>query len=271
MFKGSFEQAKVEAAGQGKWVIANIQSPKEFSSYILNRDTWANEGVRETVSAFFIFWQIYDDHEEGRKVCTYYHLSEMPSTLVIDSITGQKMKAWTGTIDPQQLLQDLIPYMDKGPKEFSHRRRRVTSNVNNNIAHEQIVQGKYVLAEFASLAINEDNKKKAVEAINEDNQQKAAVKREYPALPEEPQGVNICRLGVRFPDGKRVQRSFLQTDPIQLLWSFCSSQVKEASDGRQFRLALAVPGASSKTLEYDTNLSFGDSGLSNTLISMTWE
>eukprot|EP00253_Pinus_taeda_P013127 PITA_13127 len=166
MFKGSFEQAKVEAAGQGKWVIANIQSPKEFSSYILNRDTWANEGVRETVSAFFIFWQIYDDHEEGRK--------------------------------------DLIPYMDKAPKEFSHRRRRVTSNVNNNIAHEQIVQGKYVLAEFASLAINEDNQQKAVEAINGDNQQKAAVKREYPALPEEPQGVNVCRLGVRFPDGKRV-------------------------------------------------------------------
>eukprot|EP00253_Pinus_taeda_P026581 PITA_26581 len=184
MFKGSFEQAKAEAAGQGKWVIANIQSPKEFSSYILNRDTWANEGVRETVSAFFIFWQIYDDHEEGRKVCTYYHLSEMPSTLVIDSITGQKMKAWTGTIGPQQLLQDLIPYMYKAPKEFSHRRRTVTSNVNNNIA--QIVQGKYVLAEFASLAINEDNQQKAVE---EDNQQKAAVKREYPALPEEPQGV----------------------------------------------------------------------------------
>jgi hypothetical protein len=39
--------------------------------------------------------QIYDDTEEGRKVCTYYHLTKMPTTLVIDPITGQKMRAWS--------------------------------------------------------------------------------------------------------------------------------------------------------------------------------
>jgi len=87
MFKGSFEQAKFESAAQGKWLIANVQSTKEFGSYMLNRDTWANQTVKETMSASFIFWQIYNDNEEGRKVCSYYHLTEMPSTLVIDSIT----------------------------------------------------------------------------------------------------------------------------------------------------------------------------------------
>ena len=251
MFKGSFEQAKSEAARQGKWVIANIQSPKEFSSYMLNRDTWANQAVRETITATFIFLQIHDDNDEGRKLCTYYRLTEMPSTLVIDSITGQKMQAWTGMINPERLLEDLIPFMENGPKEYSHSRR----------AREVEARGK-ALAVFASLDIKE-----------EDNQQNA-VKREYPKLPEEPEGgkgVNICRICVRLPDGRRVQRKFLQSDPIQLLWSFCSSQLKEAADGRQFRLANAIPGASAGILDYDTNVSFADSGVSNSLISMTWE
>lgn len=151
MFKGSFEQAKFEAAGQGKWLIANIQSTKEFSSYTLNRDTWANQAVKETLSASFIFWQIYDDNEEGRRVCGYYHLTEMPSTLVIDSITGQIMQVWTSMIKPKRLLENLLPYMDKGPMEFSHP-RRAASNVNET---EQ-VEGN-ALAAFASLDIKQDN------------------------------------------------------------------------------------------------------------------
>jgi hypothetical protein len=158
------------------------------------------------------------------------------------------------------LLQELIPYMDNGPMEFRHSRRRATSNVN---ALEQVQEK--ALSAFASLDIKEDNQQEEAPKV---------VKREYPDLSEEPQGdkgLKICRVGVRLPDGRRVQRRFLQTDPIQLLWSFCCSEVKEARDGRQFRLAHAVPGASSGTLEYDSNLSFGDSGLSNSLVSMTWD
>ena len=229
MFKGSFEQAKIEAANQGKWLIANIQSKTEFSSYMLNKDTWANNAVKETIGASFIFWQIIDESEEGRKVCSYYHLTEMPSTLIIDSITGQKMNSWQGTISPQRFLEDLLPYMDNGPTD----------------SQEQQQQLKDVL------------------------------KSEYPDLPDEPEGdnkgENICRVGVRFPDGKRAMRKFLKTDPLQLLWSFCCSQVKEAADGRQFTLVHAVPGSSLATLCYDTNLTFLDCGLSNSLISMIWQ
>lgn len=93
-------------------------------------------------------------------------------------------------------------------------------------------------------------------------------------LPEEPQegkGLNICRVCVRFPDGQRVQRRFLRTDPMQLLWSFCFSQVQEAAEGRPFRLAYIVPGASQTLNYYHRTLSFGDAGFSNSLISMIWE
>lgn len=40
----------------------------------------------------------------------------------------------------------------------------------------------------------------------------------YPTLPEEPKAERnlLCRVGVRLPDGHRVQRNFLRTDPIQV-------------------------------------------------------
>ena len=43
----------------------------------------------------------------------------------------------------------------------------------------------------------------------------------YPPLPEEPKGDRnlLCRVGVRLPDGLRLQRNFLLTDPIQVTFS----------------------------------------------------
>lgn len=39
----------------------------------------------------------------------------------------------------------------------------------------------------------------------------------YPPLPEEPKGSKeLCRVGIRLPDGCRIQRKFLQTDPIKV-------------------------------------------------------
>lgn len=291
MFQGSFEQAKLEASGQVKWLLANVQSTKEFSSYMLNRDTWANEAIKETINTSFIFWQIYDDTEEGRKVCTYYHLTKMPTTLVIDPITGQKMRAWNGMIDPERLLEDLIPYMDKGPMErhptLPHKRQReVDERAASNANDKQELDDELQQALAASLegidqpvvgvdgsqASHEHSKDEVTDNHEVPTASSQKVKRQYPPLPEEPQGDKgvICRVRVRFPDGKRVQRRFLCTDPIQLLWSFCCSQVKEAADGRRFRLAHTVPGAT-ETLDYDSNFSFEDSGVSNSVISMTWE
>lgn len=93
----------------------------------------------------------------------------------------------------------------------------------------------------------------------------------YPPLPEEPKGDRnlLCRVGVRLPDGRRVQRNFLRTDPIQLLWSFCYSQLGEA-ESKPFRLTQPIPEAS-KSLDYDSKLTFEESGLANSMILVAWE
>ncbi|CAH8337501.1 unnamed protein product [Eruca vesicaria subsp. sativa] len=94
----------------------------------------------------------------------------------------------------------------------------------------------------------------------------------YPELSEEPnsdwdQSV-LCRICVRLPDGRKVQRSFLKSESVQLLWSFCYSQIDQSERNKPFKLFQAIPGYY-KNLYYGC-VSFEQSGLANSLISMTW-
>ncbi|KAI9165657.1 hypothetical protein LWI28_018175 [Acer negundo] len=252
MFNGSFEKAKGAASVQDKWLLVNLQSTKEFTSHMLNRDTWANEAVSQTVGTNFIFWQAYDDTSDGKKVCTFYKLDSIPVVLVIDPITGQKMRSWCGmAVQPENLVDDLVPFMDCSPRDhlaaLSHKRTRGNSSTpqDQNTKDYSSVSG--VTPKLKQVTQNPT----------------------YPPLPGEPKGDRnlLCRVGVCLPDGHKTQRNFLPCDPIQLLWSFCCSQL-EGDDTKPFRLAHAFP---SKSLDYDSKLTFEESSLSNSIIYVTWE
>ncbi|KAK4484131.1 hypothetical protein RD792_011351, partial [Penstemon davidsonii] len=223
---------------------------------------------------------IYDDTEEGSKVCTYYKLDSIPVVLVIDPVTGQKMRSWHGMVQPENLLEDLLPFMDGSPSDhhvsLSNKRPRESSHTpiphleskpdENNEEYEELQRALAVSMEN-NAEIDGDDLKNVDNADVEEKGKKPA----YLPLPEEPKGDRnlLCRVGVRLPDGRRVQRNFLRSDPIQLLWSFCSSELKE--DGtRPFRLSHAIPGAS-KSLDFDVSSTFEESGLANSMISVTWE
>ncbi|KAL4569756.1 hypothetical protein LXL04_025399 [Taraxacum kok-saghyz] len=288
--------AKESAKNQDRWLLVNLQSTREFSSHMLNRDTWANEAVSQTIMSNFIFWQVCDDTEDGSKIKTYYKLDSVPVTLVIDPVTGQKMRLWRGMIQPENLLEDLLQFMDGNPK--NHHISFIISAYHTNV-HEKTLrphlpkskpcQRKVILifVMWFLVVVNGtseededvkvDTMKKSVEEplkdLNDDIETEKKVpeseKRSYPVLPEEPKGDRnvVCRVGIRLPDGRRLQRNFLKSDSIQLLWSFCHL---EGSDEKPFRLTHAIPGAV-KDLDYDTKSTFGDSGIANSMISVTWE
>lgn len=287
MFTGSFDKAKSAASMQNKWLLVNIQSTKEFSSHMLNRDTWANEAVSQTISTNFIFWQVYDDTTEGKKVCTYYRLDSIPVVLIIDPITGQKMHSWCGMVQPESLLEGLLAFLDAGPKDhhttLSHKRPRAGPSppktkaiIDSDGSKEEDEEVQRALAasleciKESSAIAGGDNKEAEDVAVNPP--EVALPKRPtYPTLPEEPKAEKnlLCRVGVRLPDGRRVQRNFLRSDSIQLLWSFIAVQVGE-DETRAFRLTHAIPGAS-KNLDYESNSTFEESGLANSMISVTWD
>ncbi|KAK1419778.1 hypothetical protein QVD17_29107 [Tagetes erecta] len=274
MFQGPFEKAKEAANRHNRWLIVNVQSTREFSSHTLNRDTWANEAVAQTISSNFIFWQVCDDVEEGSKIVTYYKLDSVPVTLVLDPITGQKMRLWRGMIQPESLLEDLLQFLDASPKDhhlsLSHKRPRDGSNTSppkiQDDANEEDDEMKLACAlSMETLEGSSEGSLKDSGAIKEEPEKE---KHSYPPLPEEPKGDGslLCRVGVRFPDGRRVQRNFLRSDPIQLLWSFCAAN---CGDEKPFRLTHAIPGAV-KDLDYDSKLTFDESGVANSMISVTW-
>ncbi|KAE9607855.1 hypothetical protein Lal_00040096 [Lupinus albus] len=288
MFSGSFDQAKGAASIADKWLLVNIQSTKEFSSHMLNRDTWANEAVSQTISTNFIFWQVYDDTTEGRKVCTYYRLDSIPVVLILDPITGQKMRSWCGMVEPETLLEGLLGFLDAGPKDhhvtLSHKRPRASSSPPKSkamgdldLSKEEDEEVQRALAasmesmnESSAVVGGDDNKDTEI-AVSGQDEPFLPKRPTYPTLPEEPKAERnlLCRVGVRLPDGRRVQRNFLRTDPIQLLWSFVSAQLGE-DETKSFRLTQAIPGAS-KTLDYESNSTFAESGLANSMISVTWD
>lgn len=285
MYHGPFEKAKDAARAQNKWLLVNMQSTREFSSHMLNRDTWANEAVAQTIKSNFIFWQVYDDTEEGSKVCTYYKLDSMPVVLVIDPITGQKMRSWRGMVQPETLLEDLLSFMDASPSEYhvniSHKRPRETPQAPSQPQPQPQPQHQpdeigeedeeLQRALAASMEGIEDPDSVAPKDTNEASDDVQEEKNpSYPPLPEEPKGDRnlLCRVAIRFPDGRRLQRNFLRTDSIKLLWSFCATQFEEA-ESKPFKFTQAIPGAS-KFLEYDNNITFEESGLANSIISFTW-
>ncbi|KAG1361123.1 Plant UBX domain-containing protein 7 [Cocos nucifera] len=251
----------------------------------LNRDTWANEAVAQTIRTNFIFWQMYHDASEGKKVCTYYNLVSIPAILVIDPITGQKMRAWSGMVQPERLLEDLLPYLDKGPKEHHAilPQKRPREMVRDSTAHTSGMPDKTLVPKSAdavqktsatledagcpirSHATDDDPKHEKVAETS------SSGKPIYPLLPEEPKGSRelLCRVGIRLPDGRRLQRNFLRKDPVKFLWSFCCSKLEDGGT-RPFHFTQAIPGAS-KVLNYESNLTFEEAGLSNSMISLAWD
>ncbi|WRX10665.1 UBX domain - like 2 [Theobroma cacao] len=268
MFQGPFRNAKAAASLEDKWLVVNLQSMKEFSSHMLNRDTWGNETVSQAIKTNFIFWQAYDDASEGRKVCTYYKLDSIPVVLVIDPITGEKMRSRCGMVEPESLLEDLLRFMDGGPRDYhatlSLKRPRgssVTPQQKVKMSTDETMEDEEMLRAVAA----------SLENVKDKEEPCSTKKPTYPPLPEEPKGDRslLCRVGVRLPGGRRVQRNFRRTDSIQLLWSFCYAQLGEA-ESKPFRLTQPIPGAS-KSLDYDSKLTFEESGLANSMISVAWE
>ncbi|CAO1943626.1 unnamed protein product [Urochloa humidicola] len=286
MFNGPFDKAKLEASCLDKWLLINLQSTDEFSSHMLNRDTWGNEAVAQLIRSNFIFWQVYHDSSEGRKVCTYYNLVSMPAILLIDPITGQKMRGWNGMVHPDRLLEDLLPYLDKGPKEHhaaqpQKRPRKVDQETPMGKQGKTAVEDEDEELARAVAASLEESKEVAegsdatddmAEAeAEEENEPSLNIKLDYPPLPEEPTGSRdlLCRVAIRLPNNRRIQRNFLHTDPIKLLWSFCAPQVEDG-EKRPFHFVQAIPGASMK-LEFASDATFKEAGLANSMINLLWD
>lgn len=70
----------------------------------------------------------------------------------------------------------------------------------------------------ASLEQGKEVAEESSDEMVEPEEEKKPIKLDYPPLPEEPTGSRdlLCRVAIRLPDGRRIQRNFLNTDPIKV-------------------------------------------------------
>ena len=118
-FQGTFDQLRQAGREQGRWLLVNIQSPTEFASQQLNADTWRDETLKMIIEASFLFWQQYFDRPEGEKYCRYYlaNQPQLPHIGLLDPVTGQLIKSWTGFKDAERLMDKLAEISDTPPTD----------------------------------------------------------------------------------------------------------------------------------------------------------
>lgn len=46
--------------------------------------------------------QVSDSSDTGGKIMAFYRLYELPVTMVLDPVTGAKMRDWTGFVEPDR-------------------------------------------------------------------------------------------------------------------------------------------------------------------------
>ncbi|XP_004298508.1 PREDICTED: leucine--tRNA ligase, cytoplasmic-like [Fragaria vesca subsp. vesca] len=116
LFQGSFDKALDTACNQDKWLLVNMQCLDNFSSHMLNHHVWSEKAVCETISTNLIFWHEYFDTPEGDMVSRKYILDSRTIVLLIDPMTSEAMCSWKGMVNPNDFMEDLVPYLLTSPK-----------------------------------------------------------------------------------------------------------------------------------------------------------
>jgi len=287
LFRGGLDKAKQKACDQGRWLLVNVQSPTEFASHRLNRDLWTDELVQSTVTASFVFWQTYHNAEEGAKACHFYKLEQLPVIMVIDPVTGQKLVQWTGYVSPEKLMENLLPFLDRGPLDggpppVSLKRTR-SNEPSASKKPDHVALGlssddaELAAAIAASLEASEASKEGPStvpqgEDEGKEDQESTELEHLLEAVRElrpEPEAGDpqSCRIAVRLPDGGRIQRRFLRDQRVRLLHVYCMQEVEEARRGRSFQLSPSMPGSSPLR---DMEASIAQSGVSDSILNMNW-
>ncbi|KAG7585265.1 Ubiquitin-like domain superfamily [Arabidopsis thaliana x Arabidopsis arenosa] len=211
------------------------------------------------------------------------------------------MHTWSGEIRAQSFLEDLKKYIDATPHEYFASMARNMHVKTKKICHLDRDMATFLDDDFDDFdeSVDERSLNSYISEVNSpsdrvvvsssgqefedvimtlsEHEEETCLSSDmfelFPVLTEEPTGdcdrSAVCSISVRFPNGRRKQRKFLKSEPIQLLWSFCYSHMEE-SEKKAFKLVQAIPVAS-KTLDYGANATFDQSGIANSIILVTWE
>ncbi|CAH0484537.1 unnamed protein product [Peronospora farinosa] len=273
MFQGTYADARTHAKNEGKWLMVNIQDEIVFASHMLNRDTWSDDVVQNLVASGFVFWQNYWASDHGKKFCSLYQIDRdsLPTVVVIHPRTGEIRQRWTGFLEPQDMTEKLSDFccMQTLNVPPSEEKKEVDTNIMDASEDDQLAAAIAASMQGNNGDSDEGEMKQTADALDhEKKHEEETIQEPVVALTPEPDAgsPNVTRVQIRVPDGSRLTRRFLKTDPLAMVWSFVKNKVPEAR-GRAFELRTAFPLSA---VAYNDTLSIEEGKLENASLMVRW-
>ena len=112
MFHGNFDALRKAAEDEEKYCLINIQKRQEFSSQMLNRDTWPDDTVRTIMGFRFLFWQQEYESQAGAQYLSCYPSHALPVVDIVDPITGGLLERIEEYQTAEQMVERLTRFID---------------------------------------------------------------------------------------------------------------------------------------------------------------
>ncbi|KAH6940433.1 hypothetical protein HPB50_027583 [Hyalomma asiaticum] len=133
MHRGSFESAREVGRAKNRWLMVNVQNVQEFACQVLNRDVWSNSTIKSIISEHFVFWQVYQDSEEGQRYPCYISLSFQFFHL------GEKVLSWN-QVDAVKFCDAVTEFLAEHPTPDGSAVNPPTKKVKPTAKKESIVE-----------------------------------------------------------------------------------------------------------------------------------
>ncbi|KAI9279383.1 hypothetical protein BY458DRAFT_488024 [Sporodiniella umbellata] len=243
MFHGDFEQARVKAQTDNKWLMINIQNSTEFACQVLNRDLWSDPFVKEIIRESFTFLQYGSDSADGRRYSTFYSVRKYPHIAIIDSRTGERVKVWEKALNPTDFMMEVTEFLENNsaeekPSPSTMKRPKVMKSVSDMSEEEQL---NAAIAASLSGSSSPNIEDEELEKMEEEDTVETKPESVFDSIQsierDEPTGGDhTTRIQIRMGDGSRVVRRFNKSDPVEHLFEFVKTKV----EGQHFEGEVAI-------------------------------
>ncbi|XP_077555032.1 UBX domain-containing protein 7 [Haemaphysalis longicornis] len=139
MHRGSFESAREVGRTKNRWLMVNVQNVQEFACQVLNRDVWSHSTIKSIVAEHFVFWQVYQDSEEGQRYVLFYKVVDYPYVAILDPRTGEKVLSWN-QVDAVKFCDAVTEFLAEHPTPDGSAVNPPTKRVKPVTKKESIVE-----------------------------------------------------------------------------------------------------------------------------------
>ncbi|KAJ3054395.1 hypothetical protein HK097_001946 [Rhizophlyctis rosea] len=241
MFQGGFDNAKLVAREQKKFLMVSVNKTDEFASHVMNRDLFSQQSVKDFIKEHFVFILWGADSTEGQQHAVRYPIQGYPYLAIIDPLTGERVKQWNVVPSVPEFLQEASEVLE-GHIETKPNQPKKKKAITELSEEEQLELALAASVESnGGIAIDNDDDEDTAQDDEEDILKNSEVEKPVdvlavllPVKRPEPTA-DAARIQFRLPDGGRVIHKFNKTDPVRFLFEFVKAEVPE-TQSRPFDL-----------------------------------